>query len=130
MRRLITALVFLFLIQGVVAAQESTYRFGSDPFKTTQDEETTTTPSTVEDEASESDSSYQSWPSLDAQSLVQKKAIFRSEQRQLRTAARQWYGFSQSRPVVVAVPYMTNYHPLWVGRHWHPYYSWYGTMWR
>lgn len=131
MRWFFTVLCVVAAATGTVAAQESAFRFASDPFTGDTTREDGNQPVRDESESKESTTeSYESWPTADGRDAVQKKAMFRAEQRQLRIASRRWYGFSQSRPVVAAVPYMTNYSPHWVGRHWHPYYSWYGTVWR
>lgn len=69
-----------------------------------------------EEESKEESSydSYDSWP-RDGKSLVQQKAIFRAQQRELRVAARKWYGYTASRPPVYGNPYFTDvYSPsLW-----------------
>jgi len=133
MRRFFTVLVVVAVVTGSIAAQESVFRFASNPFAGTSRDGNTESMA-VRDSGENLEQttieSYESWPSADGQSAVQKKAMYRAEQRELRIAARKWYGFSQSRPVVTAVPYMTSYALLGVGHHWHPHYSWYGTAWR
>ena len=41
----------------------------------------------------------------DPQEAVRRKAQFRTQQRQLRLAAQQWYGVSNARPTANATPY-------------------------
>ena len=132
MRWFLTVLFFVVAAFGTAQAQESAFRFASDPFSGDSAPESGTP--TVREAGKYAEAatteSYKSWPNAEGRDAVQKKAMFRAEQRQLRMASRNWYGFSQSRPVVTAVPYMTDYSPLWVGRHWQPYDSWYGSVWR
>jgi hypothetical protein len=132
MRRFFTTLIMIAFAAGTVAAQDAAFRFASDPFsadeaKTTDSEKVSGQGNNPVKQATSYDS-YESG-SASAKSLVQKKAMFRAEQRQLRIASRKWYGFSQSRPAVLAAPHMTTYNPIWVGRNWTPYFGWYGRAW-
>ena len=68
-------------------------------------------------DADSDEPTYESFKSgaKDARSLVQQKAMFRAQQREYRVAARQWYGYSASRPPVFGNPYFLDvYSPaLW-----------------
>jgi hypothetical protein len=129
MRRFFTTLTFITLAAGTVAAQDATFRFASDPFSA--EERGNAEKETAEKSATsiENASSYESYETTPGTiGLVQKKAMYRAEQRQMRIEARKWHGFSQSRPVVNSDPYMTAYTPLWAGRNWAPnYYRFYGN---
>lgn len=128
MRRFFITLVVIAIASATANAQEGNFRFPADPFSG-KETETAAKESTNKTDAAEK--SYASYDSdITSASLVQKKAMHRAEQRQARITARKWYGFSQSRPVVNADPYMTAYSPLWVGRNWVPnYYRLYGSVW-
>lgn len=45
--------------------------------------------------------------------IVQQKAAFRAEQRMARLSAQQWYGYSNARPQVTAVPFTSMYRSAW-----------------
>ena len=51
---------------------------------------------------------------------VQRNAAFRSAQRRMRIAAREWYGVSLSRPTASPLPQMGIYSPGWVGTYGNP----------
>ncbi len=126
MRRITLMLSTLLIVAGYlvgpVAGQDpSVFRYASDPFA---EDAVEAAEAPTEDATSEGDAdsagketsydSYSSWPS-GAKNLVQRKAIYRAQQRALRIAARQWYGYSASRPPVHGNPYyMDVYAPsLW-----------------
>ncbi len=52
---------------------------------------------------------------------VRRKAAAASQQRQNRLAAQKWYGVSNSRPSVNAIPFYSSYSPSWFGGGWNPY---------
>jgi hypothetical protein len=54
----------------------------------------------------------------DPAQAVRRKAELAADQRQARLAALRWYGFSNSRPVASATPFMGQYSPAWVGNGW------------
>jgi len=135
MRRLTLSLPALIILGatliGSVSAQESVFRYATDPFSAEEstaeatDEESPTQPraATEETEApSSSYESYSSWPSA-GKHTVQTKAIFRAQQREQRVADRLRNGYSASRPEIYGNPhYALSYYapqPLWGG-----YYSW------
>ncbi len=129
MRRFSITIILLALTAGSVAAQEPTFRYVKAPYVGQERIETAETETTTaETPESPSYDSYESMVS--GQSRVQQKAIFRAEQRQMRIESRKWYGYSQSRPVVTANPYMNSYYsPTWISRTWRPQYSWFGGTW-
>lgn len=49
----------------------------------------------------------------DPQFAVRKKAEFRARQRQARIAASEWFGYSKSRPLASATPFLDVYSPRW-----------------
>lgn len=49
----------------------------------------------------------------DAKEAVRRKAEFRTAQRQRRMAAREWFGYSNSRPAVNSDPWMAGYSAHW-----------------
>lgn len=51
---------------------------------------------------------------------VQRNAAFRSAQRRMRIASREWYGVSLSRPTASPVPHMGIYSPMWAGTYSEP----------
>ncbi|MCA9206270.1 MAG: hypothetical protein KDA59_24625 [Planctomycetales bacterium] len=57
----------------------------------------------------------------DPKQAVRRNAEFKAAQRRLRLETQKWYGYSASRPVAAAVPYMTSYSPRWVGQTGDPY---------
>lgn len=128
MRRFFITLVVIAIASATANAQEGNFRFPADPFS---GKETETVKKDATTKPTSAEKSYASFDSdIAASNLVQKKAMHRAEQRQARITARKWYGFSQSRPVVNADPYMTAYTPVWVGRNWSPnYYRLYGSVW-
>lgn len=113
-------LVSALSLAGSAFAQDgSVFRYASDPFSADAAEDASAkeaTPDASVESAEEKPSydSYASWPS-EGKNLVQRKAIFRAQQREMRIAARQWYGDSASRPAVFGNPYyMDAYAPsLW-----------------
>lgn len=50
----------------------------------------------------------------DPAEAVRRKAVFVSQQRQLRLAAMKWYGLSNSRPTVSPTPWWGQYSPAWI----------------
>ncbi len=133
MRRLAMMLPTALLILGAtlvgsVDAQESIFRYATDPFSA---EESTEAPSeevmdeptkvSEDTEATPSYDSYSSWPTA-GKHTVQKKAIYRAQQRELRIANRLSNGYSASRPEIYVNPFYhqfaTSYYapqPLWGG---------------
>lgn len=123
MRHLVHTLAIVVLAAGAASAQTSDFGLPPDSGLNGTD----ANPAGSSDAATDAEPSYGSYePPLATKSLVQQKAMFRNQQRQLRIEARRWYGFSQSRPTVFASPYWTSFDPIWVGRNWTPYYGWYG----
>jgi len=59
----------------------------------------------------------------DPKQTVRRKAEYMADQRRRRIAAMEWYGFSNSRPVVNPTPYTGTYSPMWVAN------STYPSMW-
>jgi hypothetical protein len=58
---------------------------------------------------------------------VRRAAMAKAEQRRMRLASQQWYGYSNSRPVVNPMPFTGNYSPAWSGNpyndtYWYPSY--------
>ena len=52
----------------------------------------------------------------DPHEAVRRKSAFRTQQRQLRLAAQQWYGVSNSRPTAASTPFSGgNYGPEFGG---------------
>jgi hypothetical protein len=49
----------------------------------------------------------------DPHEAVRRKAEFRAAQRMRRIAAREWFGYSNMRPVANPVPWFNNYSPRW-----------------
>ena len=49
----------------------------------------------------------------DPKEAVRRKAEFRTAQRQRRIAAREWFGYSNSRPVANLDPWDTSHSPHW-----------------
>ena len=45
--------------------------------------------------------------------IPQQKAQFRAQQRMGRLAAQRWYGYSNSRPQVAAMPFTAMYRTAW-----------------
>ena len=45
--------------------------------------------------------------------IAQQKAEFRAQQRMGRLAAQRWYGYSNARPQVAAVPFTAMYRSAW-----------------
>jgi hypothetical protein len=58
---------------------------------------------------------YEQWRRQreDPKVAVRLNAEFQHRQRQRRMAAREWFGFSNSRPVASATPLMGSYSPTW-----------------
>ena len=46
---------------------------------------------------------------------ARRAAQFKTQQRQARLATQQWFGYSNLRPTVNPIPFMSNYSPMWVG---------------
>lgn len=130
MRRILATLFVFTLVVGTVNAQNTPFKFAADPF---DGEQSASDAKTKTSAPVKGERSYESLD-IDGDSLRQKKAAFRAEQRQLRIASRNWNGISASRPMIMQNPYMTNSAPMWGGRGWTaPYYysSWHGTtVWR
>jgi len=51
----------------------------------------------------------------DPKLAVRRLAEYRTFQRQMRMAARQWYGFSNARPRAATDPFNGDYSPAWTG---------------
>lgn len=49
----------------------------------------------------------------DPREAVRRKAEFRSTQRMRRIAAREWFGYSNMRPVANPIPWTSGYSPRW-----------------
>lgn len=49
----------------------------------------------------------------DPKEAVRRKAEFRSAERRRRIAAREWFGYSNSRPAVNSDPWMAGYSAHW-----------------
>ena len=128
MRRVCITLFMIVLGSGALTAQDSTFRYASDPFATaavaTEDKEAPT-------DATKAVESYDSYASeiTPGKSRLEQKAVYRAEQRQLRIESRRWYGHSPSRPMMLANPYMTSYSPIWVSRMLRPSQNWYSAGW-
>jgi hypothetical protein len=45
--------------------------------------------------------------------IPQQKAELRAQQRMARLAAQRWYGYSNARPTVAAMPFTSMYRPAW-----------------
>ena len=54
--------------------------------------------------------------------MPQLKAEYQAQQRMARLAAQQWYGFSNARPTVAALPCTSMYRPAWQGPGGKPYH--------
>ena len=50
----------------------------------------------------------------DPKQSVRRKAEFMADQRRRQIASMEWFGFSNSRPVVNPTPYTGTYSPMWV----------------
>lgn len=113
MRRISLFVVSLVMAGGFALAsanaQDSVFRYAADPDAS----EAADTASTESGEE-ESYNSYEAWPTS-GKSLVQRKAMFRAQQREMRIASRKWHGYTASRPPVFGNPYyMDAYSPsLW-----------------
>jgi hypothetical protein len=64
----------------------------------------------------------------DPKAAVRRRAELRGAQRGERLAAQQWYGISNSRPMVSTTPLMGSYAPYWGSntydpKRWRPYYT-------
>jgi hypothetical protein len=58
---------------------------------------------------------------------ARRAAQFKAEQRRLRLASQQWYGYSNLRPIANPMPIMGSYSPSWAGNSssatlWYPAY--------
>jgi len=62
----------------------------------------------------------------DPQTMIRRRAEQRAAQRQLRIAARKWFGHSLSRPQANPVPFYSTYSPYWTGGSWDPF-AWQGS---
>lgn len=49
----------------------------------------------------------------DPREAVRRKAEYRSAQRMRRIASREWFGYSNMRPVANPIPWFNNYSPRW-----------------
>jgi hypothetical protein len=56
--------------------------------------------------------------------VTQQRAMIEADQRKQRLAAMKWYGYSNSRPVAGATPFMGTYGPHWVGNSWRNDFHW------
>jgi hypothetical protein len=56
---------------------------------------------------------------------ARRAAMFKAEQRRLRLASQQWYGYSNLRPMANPTPFMGTYSPVWAGSSYNEY-QWYG----
>jgi hypothetical protein len=65
---------------------------------------------------------------LDPKTGVRQKAEFRSTQRMSRVASRQWFGFSNSRPLAASDPFNGEYSPHWTSNNFFYPSRWAGTM--
>jgi len=66
---------------------------------------------------------YRTPETLPKKTMPQLKAEYQAQQRMARLAAQQWYGFSNARPTVAALPFTSMYRPAWQGPGgWH--YQW------
>ncbi len=48
-----------------------------------------------------------------SKTIPQQKAAFRAQQRMSRLAAQRWYGYSNARPQVTAIPFTAMYRSAW-----------------
>lgn len=63
----------------------------------------------------------------DPKEAVRRKAEYRTAQRQRRIAAREWFGYSNSRPTANLDPWDTSHSPHWTANNaLHPY-QWVGN---
>jgi hypothetical protein len=46
-------------------------------------------------------------------SVAQQRAEFRGQQRMFRLASQRWYGYSNARPTVAAMPFTAMYRSAW-----------------
>lgn len=63
----------------------------------------------------------------DPKANARRAAQFKAEQRRLRLASQQWYGYSNLRPIANPMPFMGTYSPSWAGNSynenlWYPAY--------
>jgi hypothetical protein len=56
--------------------------------------------------------------------IPQQKAELRAQQRMARLAAQRWYGYSNARPTVAAMPFTSMYRPAWQQPGGRPYRWW------
>jgi hypothetical protein len=61
----------------------------------------------------------------DPSQAVRRKAEFKASQRMSRMASMKWFGMSNARPQVAAVPMMGVYSPAWIGNG-YDRYDWVG----
>lgn len=135
MQRIILGLFWAAIMTGSVSAQPSSFQFADDPFATGIDGPRGTSPESTDKSSSSTSDKYRSFEqAMDAKSLVQRNATLRADQRRRRLATKRWFGYSSSRPIVAASPFMTHYSPLWMSNPWmrNPWmpYAWYGAYWR
>jgi hypothetical protein len=64
---------------------------------------------------------YRSPETSPKKTMPQLKAEYQAQQRMARLAAQQWYGFSNARPTVAALPFTSMYRPAWQGPGGKPY---------
>lgn len=126
MQRFFLTLILVALSTATVAAQEARFRYATDPFTGEDKTEETKVADPVVTESERP--SFSSYESSSPMTLVQQRALYKSQQRQMVLASRQWYGHSQSRPAVHANPYMAHYYPIVVGQTWSPYRTWHNTF--
>ena len=56
---------------------------------------------------------YRTPETVPKKTIPQQKAELRAQQRMARLAAQRWYGFSNARPTVAAMPFTSMYRPAW-----------------
>jgi hypothetical protein len=63
---------------------------------------------------------------LDPKEAVRRNAEYRAIQRQRRIESRNWFGYSNSRPIASPNPWYDTYSPMWTGNSFFPY-EWSGV---
>lgn len=63
---------------------------------------------------------------LDPKEAVRRNAEYRAIQRQRRIESRNWFGYSNSRPLASPNPWYDTYSPMWTGNSAYPY-EWSGV---
>ena len=129
MQRIILVLFLVAVVTGSVSAQRSSFQFRDDQFEKDTEAPGDPSPESTDESSLSPSDKYRSYrQAADAKSLVQRNAMIRADQRRRRLATRQWFGYSNSRPIAAAVPFMTHYSPMWTSNPWTPYH-WYGAYW-